>query len=65
LMGGNITLQSEPYVGSTFKFDVILKTSPSQEPAELVYSGIKLAALNILVAEDNTVNQMFIKAMLG
>ncbi|MEL0605378.1 CHASE domain-containing protein [Pseudoalteromonas undina] len=65
LMGGNITLQSEPNVGSTFKFDVILKTSPAQEPAELVYSGIKLAALKILVAEDNPVNQMVIKAMLG
>jgi signal transduction histidine kinase/CheY-like chemotaxis protein/integral membrane sensor domain MASE1 len=65
LMGGNVTLQSEPNVGSTFKFDVELRTSPVQEPAELVYSGIKLAALKVLVAEDNSVNQMVIKAMLG
>ena len=65
LMGGNVTLQSEPNVGSTFKFDVELRTSPVQEQAELVYSGTKLAALKVLVAEDNPVNQMVIKAMLG
>lgn len=65
LMDANVTLQSEPNVGSKFIFSVELETSPAQESADPVYSDTKLTALKVLVAEDNPVNQMVIKAMLG
>lgn len=65
LMGGKVTLKSEPNVGSTFSFNVPFTAAPIQESAALVYSGTKLATLKVLVAEDNPVNQMVIKAMLG
>ncbi|KTF10312.1 CHASE domain-containing protein [Pseudoalteromonas sp. H105] len=65
LMHGDITLQSEESEGSNFTFAVELITHPAQEMAELLNEQIDLSHLKILVAEDNKVNQMVIKAMLG
>ena len=65
LMGATLNLKSELGEGSTFTFAVHLTTSePDLEP-EAISKDIDITSLNILVAQDNPVNQMVIKAMLG
>lgn len=64
LMHGDITLQSEESKGSNFTFTVELITQPAQKVPALSSEQVDLSCLKILVAEDNKVNQMVIKAML-
>ena len=75
LMGGHISAQSELNKGSTFCLELPLglptgqhlpysTNLPSSTPAASAGSEPVLAALNILVVEDNPVNQELAKAML-
>ena len=63
MMGGRIRVQSEKGRGSVFTFAI------EMPPAELASSttttmALRLDSLSVLVAEDNTVNQTIIDAML-
>jgi signal transduction histidine kinase/CheY-like chemotaxis protein/integral membrane sensor domain MASE1 len=65
LMQGDITLESKESEGSTFTLSLILETCEPQESKETKPQSLSISSLNILVAEDNPINQMVIKAMLG
>ncbi|MBH0036571.1 CHASE domain-containing protein [Pseudoalteromonas sp. NZS71_1] len=65
LMGGEITLKSEIDKGSTFTFSIRLETTEPKKEHVITFDNTNITSLDILVAEDNPVNQMVIKAMLG
>ncbi|CAM4417393.1 CHASE domain-containing protein [Pseudoalteromonas ostreae] len=66
LMSGDISIQSEPSKGSTFTLSVELNTCAAQQvTARNIQQHVDLSKLKILVAEDNSVNQLVIKAMLS
>ncbi len=76
MMGGKISLLSEPGQGSTFSFTINLEVNPEpHEPAHILNSGSSPAAileqaaallrgLRVLLVEDNVVNQLLAQAML-
>lgn len=68
-MGGNIEVESVPDKGSTFWFDIELPVAPSaqkqnatnvNEENEADKNAINVDILSVLIAEDNTVNQMLV-----
>ena len=65
MMGGSIHVTSEPGRGSTFSFNVVLKTAAdSHAPAPTAPAIAPSSPLSVLVAEDNPVNQRLIVRLL-
>ena len=72
LMGGEIALTSVPGKGTRFSFSASFAPSfekqkkQEQAPNEVLSdSNLTIGQLNILAAEDNSVNQLLIKRFLG
>ena len=63
LMGGDISVASEPGHGSSFSFGVELPTAEISASSG-THKVLSVESLSILVAEDNVVNQTIIQAML-
>ena len=68
-MGGTISVESRPGRGSRFWFDLVLRRSAALPPvialpAPPVVADPALPPLRILVAEDNAVNRLLIRARL-
>jgi CheY-like chemotaxis protein len=63
LMGGEISVTSQPELGSAFSFSLDLPVA-ELTAATGTSKSLRLEALSILVAEDNAVNQTIIQAML-
>jgi len=67
LMGGDLTVESDPGQGSKFRFSVDLTLSRSAGKRELpagTATGATLEGLTVLVVEDNLVNQRVAQALL-
>ena len=59
MYGGEISVESEPDHGATFRFNLILKPSGAQtaEPVAVSSQPVTDKPLRILLAEDNEINQ--------
>jgi CheY-like chemotaxis protein len=68
MMGGDIGVESEPGMGSTFRFTIRLKRAAVFDPASGDYLAAKASGTampaRILVVEDNAVNQMVISRIV-
>jgi len=68
-MGGDIRVESEPGIGSTFHFHVTLEaakhgSSRMEPPAVIASATAAIRGLNILLAEDNLINQKLAVGLL-
>jgi signal transduction histidine kinase/ActR/RegA family two-component response regulator len=64
LMGGQITVTSEPRRGSVFRFAIDLPPGEVPDSGAAPAPAARGDSLSVLVAEDNAVNQTIIEAML-
>jgi len=65
LMGGGISVESEPGVGTRFRFTVLLAKAQAPRAAQKVVApAADGRRLKVLVAEDNRVNQMVVLGLL-
>jgi two-component system sensor histidine kinase/response regulator len=65
LMGGEISVVSEPYLGSTFSFTVSTQTGTKILVPYTFYSMGAVAGKKVLVVDDNVTNLDILKRQLG
>ena len=69
LMGGKITCESQPGAGSVFRatipFNLPAEDIVEAETAPVVAEVERLRGLRVLVAEDNSINQMIMEELLS
>ena len=65
MMGGEISVESEAGVGSTFRFSVAAEVSPGERRAFLGRDQPALAARRVLVVDDNAVARDVLARTLG
>ena len=69
LMGGELSVESAPGAGSTFRIELTMAAAPAAQDAGAPSPAVgaddgRLAGLHLLVAEDNPVNLQVVVAML-
>jgi len=65
LMGGRISVQSEPSRGSTFQFTARFGLQTPRDGKDRDAAGVKLRDLPVLVVDDNSTNRRIIEEMLA
>jgi signal transduction histidine kinase/DNA-binding response OmpR family regulator len=65
LMGGRISLASEPGKGSTFSFDLPVRVQPDDAARAPASSPASVEGLAVLVVDDNATNRLVLQEMLG
>ncbi len=65
MMRGNITVESEEHVGSSFTIEIPILTRLSQNRPVKIESSESTKTLNLLVVEDTKSNQLVIKLILN
>jgi len=64
LMGGELKLESEPGVGSSFHFELRLEKD-TEQPQSLLSSSRSLAGKHILIVDDNATNREILEENLS
>lgn len=65
MMGGTMSLQSRPGLGSTFQFELTLPIADAQSESRSAIPPSPTRPLRLLVAEDNLVNRTLIERMMA
>jgi two-component system, sensor histidine kinase len=68
MMGGQISVASAPGEGARFAFDLPLArvaTPAARLPISAEHHGADLTALRVLAADDNPINRLVLKTLLG